>query len=80
MPAKIHDRFSQLMKRDGTPMTAQQRSQLRNKAKGLCIVCGKPVVSKNHCLEHMVIARERVRSRSNAVKRINSWSYRLEAR
>ena len=38
---KIRDRFSGLLKADGTPMSRQQIHMARKKAQGICLTCGE---------------------------------------
>jgi len=75
---KIVDKFSGLLKADGTPMSRQQVHMLRKKARGLCLTCGAPAVGV-YCLKHTIAARERMRRKLKYRRRLrNSSSYLLE--
>ena len=75
---KINDEFSNLKKKDGTPMSRQQIHMARKKAAGICLTCGEPAVGV-YCLKHTVAARERMRERLKYQRRLrNSPSYVLE--
>lgn len=47
----------------------QAAYQRRNKAAGLCVVCGNPLFNASYCYKHAVAVRERQRKRNNSVKR-----------
>jgi hypothetical protein len=75
---KIDDKFTGLLKADGTPMSRQQVHMLRKKARGLCLTCGAPAVGV-YCLKHTIAARERMRRKLKYRRRLrNSASYLLE--
>jgi hypothetical protein len=75
---KIDDKFTGMLKADGTPMSRQQVHMLRKKARGLCLTCGAPAVGV-YCLKHTVAARERMRRKLKYHRRLrNSASYVLE--
>ena len=64
---KIHDKFSGLLKKDGTPMSRQQVHMLRKHAKKICLTCNQPAIGV-YCAKHTLQARERMRNRP-AVKK-----------
>jgi hypothetical protein len=68
---KIHDEFTKLA------VSRQRKYQLRRQKEGRCTICGKPKVSANFCLEHLIAVRERLRRVTGAKKRLHSLSYRL---
>src|SRR5271170_3418393 len=75
---KITDKFTGMVKADGTPMSRQQVHMLRKKARGLCLTCGAPAVGV-YCLKHTIAARERMRRKLKYRRRLrNSASYLLE--
>jgi hypothetical protein len=75
---KINDRFSSLLKSDGTPMSRQQIHMARKKARGICLTCGEPAIGV-YCLKHTIAARERMRQKLKYRRRLrNSSSYLLE--
>ena len=75
---KIRDKFSGLLKADGTPMSRQQIHMLRKKARGICLTCGEPAIGV-YCLKHTIAARERMRQKLKYRRRLrNSSSYLLE--
>lgn len=75
---KIRDRFSGMLKADGSPMSRQQIHMLRKKAKGICLTCGEPAIGV-YCLKHTIAARERMRAKLKYRRRLrNSSSYLLE--
>jgi hypothetical protein len=75
---KIKDKFSGLLKGDGTPMSRQQIHMLRKRARGLCLTCGAPAVGV-YCLKHTIAARERMRRKLKYHRRLHkSSSYVLE--
>ena len=73
MPGKIIDEFSHL------PVSRQRKTQLRYKRDGKCMICGKPLATKYHCLKHAETVRERGRKRLGFQRRFNSLTYRLAA-
>ncbi|HZM05871.1 MAG TPA: hypothetical protein VFC44_22955 [Candidatus Saccharimonadales bacterium] len=76
---KIHDKFTGLVKADGSPMSRQQVHMLRKKARGICLTCGAPALGV-YCLKHTVAARERMREKLKYVRRLRkSPSYILES-
>jgi len=75
---KIADKFTGMLKADGTPMSRQQVHMLRKKARGLCLTCGAPAIGV-YCLKHTIAARERMRRKLKYRRRLrNSASYVLE--
>jgi hypothetical protein len=64
------------MKKKST-VSRQRRWQIRQRAKGLCILCGEPAVTKTFCLRHAISARERERQRLGCKRRFRSITYRL---
>lgn len=75
---KIRDRFTGLLKKDGTPMSRQQIHMARKKARGVCLTCGEPAIGV-YCLKHTIAARERMRQKLKYKRRLkNSSSYLLE--
>ena len=75
---KIRDKFSGLLKADGTPMSRQQIHMLRKKARGICLTCGEPAIGV-YCLKHTIAARERMRQKLKYRRRLrNSSRYLLE--
>jgi hypothetical protein len=75
---KIDDKFTGMLKADGTPMSRQQVHMLRKKARGLCLTCGAPAIGV-YCLKHTIAARERMRKKLKYRRRLhNSASYILE--
>jgi hypothetical protein len=75
---KIDDKFTGMLKADGTPMSRQQVHMLRKKAHGLCLTCGAPAIGV-YCLKHTIAARERMRKKLKYRRRLrNSASYVLE--
>lgn len=59
-------------------MSRQRKWQLRHKARGLCVQCNQPAVSKSFCLKHLIAAREESRRRLGATKRhTGAHSYKL---
>ena len=75
---KIADKFTGMLKADGTPMSRQQVHMLRKKARGLCLTCGAPAIGV-YCLKHTIAALERMRRKLKYRRRLrNSASYVLE--
>jgi hypothetical protein len=75
---KINDKFTGLLKADGSPMSRQQVHMLRKKARGICLTCGAPALGV-YCLEHTIAARERMRRKLKYRRRLRrSPSYILE--
>jgi hypothetical protein len=75
---KIKDKFSGMLKGDGTPMSRQQIHMLRKRARGLCLTCGAPAIGV-YCLKHTIAARERMRRKLKYRRRLHkSPSYILE--
>jgi hypothetical protein len=64
MPKPVVDEFSELL------VSRQRKEQLRHKRDGKCILCPRPLATKNHCRKHALAARERSRKR-NGSKRKN---------
>ncbi|MGP8201734.1 MAG: hypothetical protein ACLQU4_19765 [Limisphaerales bacterium] len=75
---KINDKYTGLLKQDGTPMSRQQIHMARKKARGICLTCGRPAIGV-YCLQHTIAARERMRQKLKYRRRLrNSSSYLLE--
>lgn len=75
---KINDRFTGMVKADGSPMSRQQIHMARKKAHGICLTCGEPAIGV-YCLKHTIAARERMRQKLKYRRRLrNSSSYLLE--
>jgi hypothetical protein len=77
---KIQDRFTNMKKADGTPMSRQQIHMLRKRARGLCWICSKPALKGGYfCVEHQIQARERMRKKLGCRRRNKgAASYALE--
>lgn len=77
---KIQDRFTNMKKADGTPMSRQQIHMLRKRARGLCWICSKPALEGGYfCLEHQIQARERMRKKLGCRRRnLGATSYKLK--
>ena len=77
---KIRDRFTNMKKADGTPMSRQQIHMLRKRARGICWICSKPALKGGYfCLEHQIQARERMRKKLGCRRRnLGATSYALE--
>jgi hypothetical protein len=77
---KIQDRFTNMKKADGTPMSRQQIHMLRKRARGLCWICTKKAIKGGYfCVEHQVQARERMRKVLGCQRRnYASASYKVE--
>jgi hypothetical protein len=77
---KIRDRFTNMRKADGTPMSRQQIHMLRKRARGICWICSKPAIKGSYfCIEHQVKARERMRKKLGCRRRnLGATSYSLE--
>lgn len=74
MRRPIQDEFTHL------PVSRQRRYQLRKRRDGLCTECGAPATQASRCVKHLVLARERQRSKKGLTRRYqNTLSYRLEA-
>lgn len=74
MRKPIQDEFTHL------PVSRQRRYQLRKRRDGLCTECGAPADYASRCVKHLVLARERQRSKKGLTRRYsNTLSYRLEA-
>jgi len=65
---KIQDKFTGLLKADGSPMSRQQVHMLRKRAQGICLTCGEPAVG-SYCLKHTIAVRERMREKLNCQRR-----------
>jgi hypothetical protein len=72
---KINDKFANLLKQDGTPMSRQQIHMLRKKAQGICLTCGEPAIGV-YCLKHTIAARERMRAKLKMLRRLQKNSAR----
>lgn len=77
---KIIDRFTNMKKADGTPMSRQQIHMLRKRARGLCWICNKPALEGGYfCLDHQIQARERMRKKLGCRRRnLGATSYKLD--
>ncbi|MFN7139702.1 MAG: hypothetical protein ACK4UN_10210 [Limisphaerales bacterium] len=77
---KIQDRFTNMKKADGTPMSRQQIHMLRKRARGLCWICSKPALEGGYfCLDHQIQARERMRKKLGCRRRnLGATSYKLK--
>jgi hypothetical protein len=77
---KIQDRFTNMKKADGTPMSRQQIHMLRKRARGLCWICNKPALEGGYfCLDHQIQARERMRKKLGCKRRnLGALSYKLK--
>ena len=42
-------------------ISRQYKWQLKQLAKGKCIICGKPVITKSHCRKHALAQNKHVR-------------------
>jgi len=42
-------------------MTRQRRWQIARKARGLCVICGRPAVTRTHCRRHNEMHKAYVR-------------------
>jgi hypothetical protein len=75
---KINDKFTGMVKADGTEMSRQQVHMLRKKAQGICLTCGEAAIGV-YCLKHTIAARERMRRKLKYRRRLRkSPSYLLE--
>src|SRR4051812_24207866 len=79
---KIRDRFTNMKKADGTPMSRQQIHMLRKRSKGICWICSNHAIKGSYfCVEHQVKARERMRKKLGCRRRnLGATSYLLERR
>ena len=64
-------------------LSRQRRWQIKKRAAGLCIICGKKAVNDWYCQRHKIaqniLSRERMRQRLVSVRRnLGAKSYRLE--
>lgn len=77
---KIQDRFTNMKKADGTPMSRQQIHMLRKRARGLCWICSQPALKGGYfCIDHQIQARERMRKKLGCRRRNKgAASYALE--
>lgn len=74
MRKRIQDEFTNL------PISRQRKYQLRKQRDNRCTECGAPAMQASRCLKHLVLARERQRSKHGLKHRyMNTLSYRLEA-
>jgi len=72
---KIDDKFTGMLKADGTPMSRQQIHMLRKKALGICMICSEPAVGV-YCKKHTIAVRERMRKKLKYQRRLlKSASY-----
>jgi hypothetical protein len=75
MGATIKDEFSAI------PISRQRKYYLRQRRRGRCTKCGKPVDEGSLCLEHLIQMREFRREKYGLKRRYtNSFSYREEAK
>lgn len=65
---KIQDKFTGLLKADGSPMSRQQIHMMRKRAQGICLTCGEPAVG-SYCLKHTIAVRERMRKKLKCQRR-----------
>jgi hypothetical protein len=61
------------------PISRQRKFQLRMRRDGRCTICGAPAVG-TRCLQHLIMAREKLRKRLGAKRRYKSLSYRLQSK
>ena len=74
MGAEIKDEYSVL------PISRQRKYYLRQRKRGRCTKCGKPLVDSSLCLEHLIQMREYRREKYGLKRRYtNSLSYRAAA-
>ena len=74
MRKRIQDEFTNL------EISRQRKYQLRKQRDNRCTECGAPATQASRCLKHLVLARERQRSKHGLKHRYtNTLSYRLEA-
>lgn len=74
MRKRIQDEFTNLQ------ISRQRKYQLRKQRDNRCTECGAPAMQASRCLKHLVLARERQRSKHGLKHRYtNTLSYRLEA-
>jgi hypothetical protein len=74
MRKRIQDEFTNL------EISRQRKYQLRKQRDNRCTECGAPAMQASRCLKHLVLARERQRSKHGLKHRYtNTLSYRLEA-
>lgn len=74
MRKRIQDEFTEL------PISRQRKYQLRMQRDNRCTECGAEAVQASRCLKHLVLARERQRTKHGLKTRYqNTLSYRLEA-
>jgi hypothetical protein len=75
MGAKIKDEYS------GMPISRQRKYYLRQRRRGRCTKCGKPLEEGSLCLEHLIQMREYRREKFGLKRRYsNSFSYRETAK
>jgi hypothetical protein len=75
MGAEIKDEFSVMS------ISRQRKYYLRQRRRGRCTKCGKPVKEGSLCLEHLIQMREFRREKFGLKRRYtNSFSYREAAK
>lgn len=75
MGAEIKDDYSVL------PISRQRKYYLRQRKRGRCTKCGKPMVDGSLCLEHLIQMREYRREKYGLKRRYtNSLSYKATAK
>jgi len=74
MRPRIQDEFTAL------PISRQRKYQLRMQRDRRCTECGEPASVASRCLKHLVIARERQRTKRGLKRRYyGTLSYKLQA-
>jgi hypothetical protein len=75
MGAEIKDEFSVM------PISRQRKYYLRQRRRGRCTKCGKPLKEGSLCLEHLIQMREYRREKFGLKRRYtNSFSYKAAAK
>ena len=73
MRKRIEDEFTNLT------ISRQRKYQLRKQRDRRCTECGAPAAEGSRCLQHLIKARERQRTKRGLKRRyLNTLSYRLE--
>lgn len=74
MNKRITDEFTHL------EISRQRKYQLRMQRDKRCTECGAPAAQGSRCIEHLVKARERQRTKRGLKRRyLNTLSYKLQA-
>jgi hypothetical protein len=74
MNKRIADEFTHL------EISRQRKYQLRMQRDKRCTECGAPAAQGSRCIEHLVKARERQRTKRGLKRRyLNTLSYKLQA-